>query len=47
MQTLMWPPQPHRETNLIASYLEGNSIRVELEHLTMASGSARGRQPEY
>ncbi len=25
------------EANLLASFLEGNSIRVELEHLTMAS----------
>ncbi len=25
------------EANLVASFLEGNSIRVELEHLTMAS----------
>lgn len=25
------------EANLIVSYLEGNNIRVELEHLTMAS----------
>ena len=24
------------EANLVASFLEGNSIRVELEHLTMA-----------
>jgi len=25
------------EANLVAGFLEGNSIRVELEHLTMAS----------
>jgi len=33
---LYMAPTP-TEANLIASFLEGNNIRVELEHLTMAS----------
>lgn len=33
---LYMAPTP-TEANLIVSYLEGNNIRVELEHLTMAS----------
>jgi hypothetical protein len=44
---LLYVASTPTEANLIASYLEGNSIRVELEHLTMASGAPRRRQPEY
>jgi hypothetical protein len=34
---LLYVASTPTEANLISSYLEGNSIRVELEHLTMAS----------
>ncbi|MGB1281650.1 MAG: putative signal transducing protein [Schleiferiaceae bacterium] len=34
---LLYVASTPTEANLITSYLEGNSIRVELEHLTMAS----------
>ena len=34
---LLYVASTPTEANLIANYLEGNSIRVELEHLTMAS----------
>lgn len=34
---LLYVASTPTQANLIASFLEGNSIRVELEHLTMAS----------
>lgn len=34
---LLYVASTPTEANLVSSYLEGNSIRVELEHLTMAS----------
>ena len=34
---LLYVASTPTEANLVASFLEGNSIRVELEHLTMAS----------
>ena len=34
---LLYVASTPTEANLMAIYLEGNSIRVELEHLTMAS----------